>query len=62
MFVANLTAEEKVNLTAGIEPSNGCSGVIPAISRVGFPGLCVSDAGNGLVRKKGLDSVVIFCC
>lgn len=54
-FVASLTAEEKVNLTAGVEPSNGCSGVIPAIPRVGFPGLCVSDAGNGLVILNELD-------
>lgn len=28
--------------------SNGCSGNIPPISSVGFPGLCLSDAGNGL--------------
>ncbi|RAL15781.1 beta-glucosidase [Aspergillus homomorphus CBS 101889] len=53
-FVAQLTDEEKVNFTAGYSTSNGCSGNIPAVSRLGFPGLCVSDAGNGL---RGTDFV-----
>jgi hypothetical protein len=48
-FVAQLTPEEKVNLTAGTDANNGCSGNIAAIPRLHFPGLCVSDAGNGLV-------------
>jgi beta-glucosidase len=30
--------------------NNTCSGNINAIPRLNFPGLCVSDAGNGLVR------------
>jgi beta-glucosidase len=33
---------------------NGCSGNIPAIERLRFPGLCLSDAGNGL---RGTDFV-----
>ncbi|RAH50363.1 beta-glucosidase [Aspergillus brunneoviolaceus CBS 621.78] len=53
-FVAQLTDEEKVNFTAGYSASNGCSGNIPAVSRLGFPGYCVSDAGNGL---RGTDFV-----
>ncbi|EYE98747.1 beta-glucosidase [Aspergillus ruber CBS 135680] len=53
-FVASLTAEEKVNLTAGITADSGCAGSIPAIPRVGFPGLCVTDAGNGV---RGTDFV-----
>ncbi|KAB8076562.1 glycosyl hydrolase family 3 N terminal domain-containing protein [Aspergillus leporis] len=53
-LVATLTPEEKVNLTAGVSADNGCSGNIPAIPRVNFPGLCVSDAGNGL---RGTDFV-----
>ncbi|OJJ80818.1 beta-glucosidase [Aspergillus glaucus CBS 516.65] len=53
-FVASLTAEEKVNLTAGITADSGCAGTIPAIPRVGFPGLCVTDAGNGV---RGTDYV-----
>ncbi|EAW22115.1 beta-glucosidase [Aspergillus fischeri NRRL 181] len=53
-FVAQLTPEEKVNLTAGTDANNGCSGNIAAIPRLNFPGLCVSDAGNGL---RGTDYV-----
>ncbi|PYH96652.1 putative beta-glucosidase M [Aspergillus ellipticus CBS 707.79] len=53
-LVAQLTDEEKVNLTAGTTTTTGCSGVIAAIPRVNFPGLCVSDAGNGL---RGTDYV-----
>ncbi|KAI1338866.1 glycoside hydrolase family 3 protein [Xylariaceae sp. FL0016] len=48
-FVAQLSLDEKVNLTGGISDSSTlCSGIIPAIERLDFPGLCVSDAGNGL--------------
>ncbi|KAF3012825.1 hypothetical protein G7054_g4176 [Neopestalotiopsis clavispora] len=47
-FVSQLTLDEKVNLTAGGTTSTGCSGYIPAIDRLGFPGLCLADAGNGL--------------
>jgi beta-glucosidase len=47
-FVAQLTLEEKVNLTGGIRAPNGCSGNIPAISRLGFEGMCLTDAGNGV--------------
>lgn len=47
-LVAQMTLEEKVNLTAGTTADNGCSGTIPAVERLGFPGLCLSDAGNGL--------------
>lgn len=50
-FVGKLTAEEKVNLTAGTSVSNGCSGNIAPIPRLDFPGFCVSDAGNGLVSS-----------
>lgn len=47
-LVAKLTLEEKVNLTGGIVPDSSCSGIIPPIERVGFTGLCLSDAGNGV--------------
>lgn len=48
-FVSQLTLEEKQNLTFGVESdANGCSGYIPGIPRLGFPGICLSDAGNGL--------------
>ncbi|RMD40563.1 hypothetical protein DV735_g4575, partial [Chaetothyriales sp. CBS 134920] len=46
--VAELTLEEKVNLTGGISVPNGCSGNIPGIEHVGFEGMCLTDAGNGV--------------
>ncbi|KAL4983738.1 putative beta-glucosidase M [Aspergillus falconensis] len=53
-FVAQLSDDEKVNLTAGVSSNTGCSGFIQAIDRLGFPGICMSDAGNGL---RGTDYV-----
>lgn len=54
-FVAQLSIEEKANLTYGIRRNaNGCSGNIPPIERLEFPGLCLSDAGNGV---RGTDFV-----
>ncbi|RMZ86740.1 hypothetical protein DV736_g6036, partial [Chaetothyriales sp. CBS 134916] len=46
--LAQLSLEEKVNLTGGVTAPNGCSGNIPSIDRVGFQGLCLTDAGNGV--------------
>lgn len=57
-FVDKLTPAEKLNLTTGYATENGCSGNIPPIERLGFPGMCVSDAGNGLVRSDMLLSRV----
>ncbi|KAL4936770.1 putative beta-glucosidase M [Aspergillus oleicola] len=53
-FVAQLSDDEKVNLTAGVTSNTGCSGFIQAIDRLGFPGICMSDAGQGL---RGTDYV-----
>ncbi|KAJ5933611.1 Glycoside hydrolase superfamily [Penicillium verhagenii] len=53
-FVAKLSDDEKVNLTAGVTSTTSCSGFIQPIERLGFPGMCVSDAGNGL---RGADYV-----
>ncbi|POR32601.1 Beta-glucosidase [Tolypocladium paradoxum] len=53
-LVGNMTLEEKANLTGGVNLGSGCSGSIPPIQRLGFPGLCYSDAGNGL---RGTDLV-----
>ncbi|KAK1770940.1 putative beta-glucosidase M [Phialemonium atrogriseum] len=47
-LVGQMTLEEKIDLTSGISASNGCNGNIPPIRRLKFPGLCLSDAGNGL--------------
>ncbi|KAI0442735.1 glycoside hydrolase superfamily [Xylaria telfairii] len=46
-IVSQLSRDEKVNLTGGISVNSACSGIIPAIPRVNFTGLCLSDAGNG---------------
>ncbi|KAK2609284.1 hypothetical protein QQS21_002219 [Conoideocrella luteorostrata] len=48
MLVARMTLEEKVNMTGGVDLGTGCSGSIYPNKRLDFPGMCVSDAGNGL--------------
>ncbi|KAH6855713.1 glycoside hydrolase superfamily [Chaetomium sp. MPI-CAGE-AT-0009] len=53
-MVAQMTLEEKVNLTAGAPTETGCNGFIPGVPRLGFPGLCLVDAGNGV---RGTDLV-----
>jgi beta-glucosidase len=55
-MVGQMTLEEKVNLTGGVSANSICSGIIPPISRLGFPGLCLSDAGNGLRSTNFVDS------
>lgn len=47
-LVSQMTLEEKINITTGIAPESGCSGVVPLIERLGFHGMCLSDNGNGL--------------
>ncbi|KAI1141252.1 glycoside hydrolase family 3 protein [Hypoxylon sp. FL0543] len=47
-LVAQMTLEEKVNLTGGITADSSCSGIISPIERLNFTGLCLSDAGNGV--------------
>ncbi|PNY23628.1 Beta-glucosidase [Tolypocladium capitatum] len=55
-LVGKMTLEEKarrdairhVNITGGVDLGSGCSGSIAPIQRLGFPGMCLSDAGNGL--------------
>ncbi|KAK3995018.1 hypothetical protein QBC44DRAFT_366896 [Cladorrhinum sp. PSN332] len=53
-LVGKLTLEEKVSLTAGSSSNTSCPGFLPAVQRVGFPGMCLADAGNGL---RGTDFV-----
>lgn len=53
-FVAQLTEDEKINMTAGASSSvvdNSCSGNIQPITRLGFPGMCITDAGQGVVSE-----------
>lgn len=50
-----MTNEEKTNITYGFQSTiNGCSGMTGSVPRLGFPGLCLQDAGNGV---RGLDMV-----
>jgi beta-glucosidase len=47
-LVNQMTLEEKVNLTSGVTSTTGCSGFIFPVPRLGFPGMCLADAGNGV--------------
>lgn len=48
-LVKQMTLQEKADLTYGWGTSrNGCSGEIQGVERLGFPGLCLQDAGNGV--------------
>ncbi|KEY74419.1 hypothetical protein S7711_04459 [Stachybotrys chartarum IBT 7711] len=47
-LVSEMTLDEKVLLTGGGPTTTGCNGFIPGIERLGFPGLCLQDAGQGL--------------
>jgi beta-glucosidase len=47
-LVSQMTLDEKANITVGYTPDNGCSGVTGSVPRLNWPGLCLSDAGNGL--------------
>ena len=54
-LVAQMTNAEKNNITFGIDsPLDGCSGRSGSVPRLGFPGLCLQDAGNGV---RGTDMV-----
>lgn len=44
-----MTVEEKASVVSGQTSTvNGCSGMIPGVPRLGFPGICVQDGPNGL--------------
>ena len=47
-LVSQMTLEEKANVTVGWTPDSGCSGVTGSVPRLNWPGLALSDAGNGL--------------
>jgi beta-glucosidase len=54
-----MTNDEKSNLTYGyssysLAPLSACSGMTYSVPRLHIPGLCLSDAGNGL---RGTDFV-----
>lgn len=48
-LVGQLTLEEKVNITRGFSSDqNVCAGNTGSIPRLGWPGMCLHDAGNGV--------------
>nr|POE63711.1 putative beta-glucosidase m [Quercus suber] len=56
-MIASMTLEEMNNITLGItDGSNGCVGVSASAPRVGFPGLCLHDAGNGVRDTDGVNA------
>ncbi|KAK0117569.1 hypothetical protein ONS95_011905 [Cadophora gregata] len=56
-FVSQLSQEEKSNLTFGARATtSGCVGFIPPIERLGFKGLCLQDAGNGVRLADGVNA------
>lgn len=56
-LVSQMTLEEMNNLTSGITTNTtGCSGVSGAVPRLGFPGFCLQDAGNGVRAYDGVSA------
>ncbi|KAA8569017.1 hypothetical protein EYC84_000690 [Monilinia fructicola] len=47
-LVSQMTLAERANLTVGQADLGGCSGLTGSVPRLNFPGICLSDAGNGL--------------
>ncbi|CAG8954328.1 hypothetical protein HYFRA_00005951 [Hymenoscyphus fraxineus] len=47
-LVAQMTPEERANITVGHTPTTGCGGETGSVPRLNFPGLCLADAANGL--------------
>ncbi|KAI1443413.1 glycoside hydrolase family 3 protein [Annulohypoxylon stygium] len=48
-LVAQMTLEEKVNITRGFTVGdNTCAGNTGTVPRLGWPGMCLHDAGNGV--------------
>lgn len=56
-LVAQMTMEEKENVTIGYQHSlNGCVGKGGSVPRLGFPGFCMSNAGNGVGSTEGANA------
>lgn len=52
-LISQMTLEEKVNITGGFSSSdNACNGNTGGAPRLGWSGLCLQDAGNGV---RGVD-------
>jgi len=56
-MVGNMSFEEMNNVTLGVtDNSNGCVGVSGSVPRLGFPGFCLHDAGNGVRNTDGVNA------
>lgn len=56
-MVSNMTLEEMNNITIGyVNGDNGCVGKSGSVVRLGFPGLCLHDAGNGVRLADGVNA------
>lgn len=56
-MVAKMSLEEMNSVTYGIPDSKtGCVGVSGGVHRLGFPGLCLHDAGNGVRNTDGVNA------
>ncbi|KAL7787358.1 glycoside hydrolase family 3 protein [Trichoderma afarasin] len=47
-LVQQMTIEERANITRGYRSDNVCAGNTGSVPRLGWPGMCVHDAGNGV--------------
>ncbi|KAL8349051.1 hypothetical protein RB598_002033 [Gaeumannomyces tritici] len=56
-LVSQMTFDEKENVTTGYQHSmNGCVGKGGSVPRLGFPGFCMSNAGNGVGGTEGVNA------
>ncbi|KJY01517.1 beta-glucosidase like protein [Zymoseptoria brevis] len=56
-MVGKMTLEEMNNLTVGQSTAHtGCVGLSGSAPRVGFPGMCLHDAGNGVRDTDGVNA------
>lgn len=55
--VSQMTLEEMNNVTLGFQDSStGCVGISGSVPRLGFPGFCLQDAGNGVRDTDGVNA------
>lgn len=53
-LVSQMTTLEKQNISTGFSnPFDGCVGSSGGVSRLGYPGMCLQDAGNGVRGPEG---------
>lgn len=57
ILVAQMTLAEMNNMTYGhYTTANGCNGLSGGVPRLGFPGLCLQDAENGVRAVEGVNA------